>query len=188
MDKLVHIYNKKEFGENWFTYGLFYKFVLSKFNNAIFVEVGSWKGKSSAFLAVEIANSGKEIQLYCIDTWNGSEEHKNMDLSNLYDTFLNNMKPLSKYYKAIRMDSVEASTMFEDYSLDFVFLDADHSYKGVIKDLHAWDKKIKTNGIIAGHDYKNPEFPGIEKAVYEFYGESNINKNFQSELVWYIQK
>jgi cephalosporin hydroxylase len=185
---IAHIYNKIEFGENWFTYESFYKFVLSKFDNATFVEVGSWKGKSSAFLAVEIANSGKDIQFYCIDTWRGSQEHQNMDLNNLYDTFLNNMKPLSKYYKAIRIDSVEASTMFEDYSLDFVFLDADHSYEGILKDLHAWDRKIKPGGIIAGHDYKNTDFIGIEKAVHEFYGENNINKSFQKELVWYIQK
>ena len=42
-----------------------------------FVEVGSWKGKSAAYMAVEIINSKKKITLDCIDTWEGSNEHKN---------------------------------------------------------------------------------------------------------------
>lgn len=41
-----------------------------------FVEVGSWKGKSSAYMAVEIANSGKRIRFDCVDTWGGSAEHQ----------------------------------------------------------------------------------------------------------------
>jgi len=46
-------------------------------NGAVFVEIGCWKGRSSAYLGVEIVNSGKDIQLYCVDHWKGSDQvHK----------------------------------------------------------------------------------------------------------------
>lgn len=41
-------------------------------HDAKFVEVGSWRGRSAAYLAVEIINSGKNISLTCVDTWKGS--------------------------------------------------------------------------------------------------------------------
>ena len=43
---------------------------------AHFVEVGSYKGRSTSFMAVEIANSGKQIKFDCVDTWEGSPEHQ----------------------------------------------------------------------------------------------------------------
>ena len=135
-----------------------------------FVEIGSWKGKSSAFMAVEIANSHKNIEFYCIDTWQGSSEHKEFeDLDSLYDRFISNMKPVEKYYKSIRKSSIEASDQFEDDSLDFVFIDASHEYEDVKKDIQTWLSKIKKGGILAGHDYYLgcDYFPGVKKAVNE---------------------
>src|SRR5260370_19381016 len=43
-------------------------------NGAVFVEIGSWYGRSTAYMAVEIANSGKQIDFYCVDTWTGSAD------------------------------------------------------------------------------------------------------------------
>ena len=55
-----HIYKQENFGENWFTYPIFYSDMVKKFpHGSKFVEVGSWKGKSSSYMAVEIANSIK---------------------------------------------------------------------------------------------------------------------------------
>ena len=51
--------------------------------------------------------------------------------------------------------SVEAAKQFEDGYFDFVYIDADHSYKGVMADLEAWYPKIRKGGMIAGHDYLN---------------------------------
>jgi glycosyltransferase involved in cell wall biosynthesis len=165
-----HIYNQPQFGEVWFNYPNLYKSMVERFpSGSKFVEIGSWKGMSSAFLAVEIANSNKDIDFYCVDTWEGSVEHEQygIDTSSLYDTFLDNMSPLQKYYKAIRAQSLQAVKQFEDKSLDFIFIDASHEYEDVREDIIAWIPKLKEGGVIAGHDYINNDFPGVKKAVHE---------------------
>lgn len=138
-----------------------------------FVEIGSWRGRSSAFMAVEIANSGFDIQFDCVDTWKGSlDEQIHQDdpsilNDTLYQEFLENMKPVEKYYRPIRMTSVAAAKLYEDHSLDFVFIDAQHDYESVKEDILAWKNKVKKGGILAGHDY-NPEGDyGVGKAVRE---------------------
>jgi len=193
---MEHIYGQEQFGENWFSYPNLYKSCVEKFSSGSkFVEVGSWKGKSSAYMAVEIANSGKDIEFTCIDTWEGSIEHaSNEDINHLYDTFITNMKPVEKYYTPIKLPSLEAVKQFEDNSLDFVFIDASHEYEDVKQDIIAWLPKVKPGGIIAGHDYYvdgSDYFPGVKQAVNECLTNFstlencwiyNIESNTNSEL------
>ena len=171
---MEHIYEQTQFGEPWFNFQNLYSRVVKLFpSGSKFVEVGSWKGKSSAYMAVEIANSNKDIEFYCVDTWQGSKEHLNIDLSDLYDTFINNMKSLDKYYLPLKLSSLEAAKKFKDNSLDFVFIDASHEYDDVKADILAWFPKVKDGGIIAGHDYYSGHdyFPGVKKAVKETLGK-----------------
>ena len=182
---LQHIYQNPEFGEEWFSYPNLYKSMVEKFpSGSKFVEVGSWKGKSSAYMAVEIANSNKNIDFYCVDTWKGSLEHHGYDdLEELYDIFLRNMKPVEKYYFPLKIPSLDAVNKFEDKSLDFVFLDGSHEYKDIVQDIIAWTPKIKKGGVIAGHDYypNNPEWSGVNRAVDELF------ENFEtSEDCWIV--
>jgi predicted O-methyltransferase YrrM len=177
--KINHIYQDPQFGENWFSYPNLYKNIVKKFpSKSKFVEIGSWKGKSSAFMAVEIANSYKDIDFYCVDTWKGGPDHQDRDdLHNLYETFIENMKSLENYYIPMRMTSIESSQKFEDKSLDFVFIDASHEYEDVKNDIIAWLPKVKTGGIIAGHDYyvdSYDYFPGVKQAVGETLGKYEL--------------
>jgi hypothetical protein len=172
-----HIYQQPEFGENWFSYAKLYADVVSKFpSGSKFVEVGSWKGKSSAFMAVEIANSNKSISFTCVDTWMGSVEHQEInkeELSSLYDTFTTNMKPLENYYTPMRAPSLEAVTRFPDESLDFIFIDASHEYQDVLADIQAWWPKLKPGGILAGDDFCL-SWPGVIQAVRESFARFDI--------------
>ena len=108
-----HIYQLPQFGEDWFNYKIFYKSMVEKFpSGSKFIEIGSWKGKSSAYLAVEIINSKKNIKLDCIDTWQGSAEHKNdlyVKSNSLYELFIENTSSLSSVINPVRMDSISAS-------------------------------------------------------------------------------
>jgi hypothetical protein len=176
---MEHIYLNESFGEeNFFNFEDVYSLVVEKYpTNSTFVEVGSWKGRSSAYMAVEIANSGKNIDFVCVDTFLGSQFHHDgnwPDLDKLYDIFKQNMTPVSKYYRDLKMTSTEAAKLFEDESIDFVYIDACHEYESVKSDIHSWMPKIKKGGIIAGHDY-NPTFPGVIQAVHEEFGENNIS-------------
>jgi hypothetical protein len=139
-----------------------YKDIIAKLKDgAVVVEVGSFKGKSSSYMAVEIVNSHKNIKFYCVDTWEGSEEHqkdgvfedKDVVEHSLYDVFVANMKPVEGYYIPMQMTSVEASKLFADNSIDFVYIDAAHDYDSVKEDIEHWILKVKTGGTIGGHDY-----------------------------------
>jgi len=144
-----------------------------------FIEVGAWKGKSACFMAVEIINSGKDIDFFVIDPFPTLEElhelygdiHPIEDA--LYKTYLENIEPVKHIIKTIRKPSLEAVENFQDHSIDFIFLDGDHTYEYVKKELAAWYPKLKKGGIFAGHDYMEPTC-GVKKAVDEFFGEENV--------------
>lgn len=137
-----------------------------------FVEVGTWKGKSASFMAVEIINSGKNIKFDCIDTWVGAGNETEYDIDEhvqngtLYEHFIENMKPVEGYYTPIRLPSLEAVMMYEDESLDFVFIDAAHDYENVKLDITAWYPKVKKGGIFAGHDsYHAPVMQAVNECL-----------------------
>jgi predicted O-methyltransferase YrrM len=55
----------------------------------------------------------------------------------------------------IRAYSMDAVRWFDDESLDFVYIDANHAYEPFCEDLEAWDKKVRKGGIVSGHDWIN---------------------------------
>jgi len=85
--------------------------------------------------------------------------------------------------KIIKDYTTEAAKTVEDKSLDFVFVDADHGYKGCLRDIEAWDCKIREGGIMFGHDI---HFPTVIQAVTEFYGENSWNE--EDDFIWWVQK
>jgi len=156
------------FEEDWFSFPNLYKSAVRNAKDGdIFVEVGAWKGRSTSCLAVEIANSKKDITLYVVDIWNDQSEPQ------LYEKFIKNMKPVEEYFIPIKLTSVEASKKFKNNSLDFVFLDASLDYEGYKKDISSWKPKIKKGGLLAGHNYYPEDqgyhdwYPGVKQAVNE---------------------
>jgi predicted O-methyltransferase YrrM len=69
------------------------------------------------------------------------------------------------------MTTREASGRIADGLLDFVFIDADHSYGAVKDDIACWAPKVRAGGWVGGHDYHPRKFPGVVKAVDEAYGK-----------------
>lgn len=165
-----------------FNFEFLYEEVVDKFNSgSVFVEIGAYLGKSTCFLAEKVIDSNKEIELNIIDNWIGHpsdialvEEIK--QFGDIYAMFLDNMTKAGIIDKLniIKGDSAETSSMFQNGSVDFVFIDAAHDYKSVKKDINAWIPKVKSNGVIAGHDYRNVVETGVEKAVDELIGNDNI--------------
>ena len=164
----------------WFTFPNLYSHVVNNFpSGSHFVEIGCWQGNSTTFMAVEIANSGKDIKFDCVDIWGrysidglNTKNPQNLPDDFVEQLFLKNIEPVKNYVNPIKSPSVEAAKLYSNTSLDFVFIDANHVYEAVIDDLHAWYPKVKVGGIIAGHDYYND--PGVKRAVDEFFGEENI--------------
>jgi predicted O-methyltransferase YrrM len=92
------------------------------------------------------------------------------------------MEPVKDYYTAVRLTSVEAAATYEDSSLDFVFIDADHSYESVREDIIAWWPKVKAGGIISGHDY-HMGAPGVINASNELFGYVRVTGS-----CWWVRK
>jgi predicted O-methyltransferase YrrM len=178
---MEHFY--KTLGEQWFTYPELYTYMVDKFpTNSHFVEVGTWKGMSAAYMAVEIINSGKDIKFDCVDTWNFVPSQTDIPESmfeNLYEVFLNNIEPVKDKITPIRELSWDGAAFYKDNSLDFVFIDAAHDYESVKKDINAWFPKIKKGGVIAGHDYTWCD--DVKKAVNEFFKDKTI---YETEGCW----
>ncbi len=186
---MEHIYQNID---GWFTFDQLYREVVRKFDNGVFVEIGAWLGKSTSFMAVEIINQNKNIQFYCVDTWEGSDEsiHKNNQLvidKKLFDQFLLNIEPVKNKIIPYRMTSTQASKLFENNSVDFCFIDGDHSYEGVKNDLENWYPKVKKGGIIAGHDY--PTWETVKQAVDDFILKNNLHLYVHNDLYcWSVLK
>lgn len=177
--------------QGWFSYSALYDAVVNLYgDNAHFVEVGSWRGRSTAYLAVNIANSGKSIKLDAIDTWKGSldeEIHQNdpgVVNDTLYDEFVANMEPVKDIVNPIRMDSKDAVKLYADGSLDFVMIDAGHDYQSVKTDIENFLPKIKVGGMIAGDDH-SIYFPGVKLAVAELLPTATI---FEDTGTWLYVK
>lgn len=149
-------------------------------DGALFVEVGVYKGRSLLYLAECLARRGKsDCNIIGVDIW-----HKPW-----WDEFSRHLQRAPERERRLvgflRKDSAEAARDISDESVDLVFIDADHSYEGVRRDIEAWTPKIKPGGIISGHDYESNEFPGVVRAVNEAFGERPIGR--PSGTVWMVQ-
>jgi hypothetical protein len=175
----------------YFDYEDIYSEVVSSANEkSHFVEIGAWYGMSTSYLAVEIINSGKNIKLDVVDTWKGSEQMYDptngaydetlIKNGTIFPKFLEYMASVINVIHPIEMDSVKASFLYADSSLDFVFIDAEHKYEFVSKDIKAWLPKVKKGGIIAGHDYG---WEGVSRAINEIFGNNGYITKGQSWIV-----
>jgi predicted O-methyltransferase YrrM len=153
--------------QNWFNYERVFDLAIQKAQDgAKFVEIGVWKGGSTAYMGVEIYNSGKKIHYDAIDTFEGSREHG--QVIGLYEEAVQNLKPLIdlNVVNIIRGHSQDVVSKYQDETIDFCFIDGSHEYEDVKKDIMAYLPKVKKGGILAGHDY-DAIWSGVIQAVDE---------------------
>lgn len=159
----------------------------------IIVEVGSWKGRSTKALAM--ATPGV---IYAIDHWLGSENervdgHKEAVMigqKEMINTFKKNLEPEFSIGKVVPLvcDSSNGPKLMQAVgirSIGMVFIDGNHTYESVKKDISSWKELVPSGGLICGHDY-HESWPGVIKAVNEaFGGRHSIAKN---TTIWFITK
>ncbi len=89
----------------------------------------------------------------------------------------------------VKGHSAEVAQQFAPESFDYVYVDADHTYEGVMLDLAAWYPLVKVGGVFGGHDYANHTCPGVAQAVDEFFGKLSIilNVDPRSGDWWFIK-
>ena len=162
----------------WFSYKELYDDVVEKAPfESTFVEVGAWFGKSTNYLAQKIKESKKNIHFTTIDTWKGTDDeslHQNIVNAfsgDIYYDFIDNTALSNNYgsFETIKDTSENAAKQFPLNSIDYIMIDAGHSYDSVIGDLKTWYHKVKPGAYISGDDYGTNIFRGVTQAVDEFF-------------------
>ena len=130
------------------------------------VEVGVDEGEHANRILLEWSNVKK---LYLVDI-----------VDNIHDRFKAEGDRVEFLYES----SVEASKRFQDNTLDFVYIDDDHSKKGATNSLSSWYPKIKIGGVIGGHDFGGE----VEEAVREFFVKNDISLYVGGPDFWGIKR
>lgn len=141
---------------------------------ATIVELGTWKGRSTAALYSAMHNQQTVIT---VDTWLGQKDLRYTSHAEILerDVFLDFMAVMKDLYIPVswynigdigpcylRMESVDAVTLFDDGKIDILFIDCDHNKVG--EDIDLWKDKIKSGGIICGHDWN---WPGVKEQILD---------------------
>jgi predicted O-methyltransferase YrrM len=129
------------------------------------VEIGSWKGKSTIWLA-KGSKKGNQVSVFAVDHHGGSPEHRRAtDKVWTFDEFKGNIKKagVSDVVRPIVKTSVEASRNFDE-PIELLFIDGAHDYDSVKSDYNSWFPKLVDGGIIAFHD---SEFHGVSEFLEE---------------------
>ena len=149
--------------------------------------VGAEIGVAEGHNAEQILRNLDIKKLYLVDAyrWYGDYKHKAAKREGKAQKRLTKWQSKLKW---MRMFSEEAAKHIKKGELDFVYIDANHEYPYVIKDLEYWYPKVKKGGIIAGHDY---QLEGVRDAVKEYFinrftwtAICRIQQRRKKQLVW----
>jgi len=157
-----------------------------------------WMGKTSGGLLRLLP----KLHLSLIDRWcvtpkgdsyfQGSRvmsRHPAKRFQSAFNKTLETVAPFADRVKVYKLESAEASEYFEEESLDFIFIDGDHSFEGVTRDLTNWVPKVKKDGLICGHDWENANtYQDVKNAVLSFFGkeiESRVELSYNN--TWFLK-
>jgi Methyltransferase domain len=151
-------------------------------------ELGVWQGRSLCSVADVILR--KSLRVHAVDTFRGTPGE--LDIvhdcdGKLRQTFEANLIQFGIFnHVVIHVGSTELIAQEIDAgSLDLAFIDADHSYEMIFADIRAWLPKVKTGGVLCGHDYGSSagDHVGVKQAVDELIGLDKI-MIFPNSLIW----
>jgi predicted O-methyltransferase YrrM len=128
----------------------------------VVLELGSFKGRSATAMA------GTAIKVYCVDDFQGSPEHAHW-FKNLHPRkcFMKNMAELMEDDKVQLFEGRFADVVrgFPFSLVDMVFIDGDHKEASVREDIALALPLLRKGGLLCGHDYGEPNHPGVKVAV-----------------------
>ncbi len=155
------------------------------------VEVGVFKGK----MAYQMLKHVPSLTMFLVDRWEPySKKEQDGDLSatmahydaeywrGCRDKVEKMAAKFGERAQIIISDSAAAARKFADGSLDYVFLDAGHSYDAVKADIEAWLPKIKKRGLLCGHDITRS---GVKRAVQDALGD--VEKDDDKTWFWRVK-
>ena len=164
-------------------------------------EIGVMQGDTSAELLKAFPNLNlRMVDLWKdhpegSDYWNSGDQCSRISSDSQAANALRAMEATrfaEKRRHIMRKGSLEAAKLVADSSLDFAFIDADHTYEAVNADLYAWYPKVCVGGVICGHDYGHPRDRrgvwGVSRAVDQFFAYTGLEVRSGPSTVWWVSK
>lgn len=151
-------------------------------DEALFVEVGSFLGQSTAAMAAMIIASGKRIEFDAVDLFELSDfsdepHHAVVERhgGDFMQAFKHNLQQAGvlDHVNIIQGRSVDVSKNYLNRSISYLMIDASHKYSDVVDDILAWLPKMKIGGIMSGDDF---DWHEVRQAVYDTLGKENIQE------------
>lgn len=143
----------------------------------VFVEIGTLLGKSACYFLEQMEERELEGKVYTVDSFEFEDNIRNvLPRGGGEVPEWNREVAIARVQNWVGQHpageflverSDEASERFSEDSVDFVYLDGDHSYEGVTSDIRAWKPKLKSGGWMGGHDY---DLDSVESAVHDAFG------------------
>jgi len=156
-----------DFTSDWFSSAIpGIKKSLSTITPRRFLEIGSWEGRSACWFMTEFP----EASIVCIDTFQGSEEHREqgLDIASTKSRFLRNTSPFGNRVTVLQGHSSKKLFSLEPESFDCVYVDGSHTEEDTLTDLIIAFQLLAPGGILLVDDYNQTAFPGVRKAVDTF--------------------
>lgn len=114
-------------------------------------EIGVYKGQYSKCLW----KANREATIYSVDPWEAYDRYEEPYtpelMERVYEEARERLAPTGCVI--IREYSIHAVHLFEDRSLDFVYIDGNHEFQHVTNDIAEWSRKVRPGGVVSGHDY-----------------------------------
>lgn len=115
---------------------------------------GAEIGVEAGLYSEVICKANPTVELFCVDAWAKLKYRywvSQPKIDAYHQQAIERLAPFNcKFIQAWSMDAVK---QFEDGELDFVYIDADHTYDATMNDITEWSKKVRSGGIVSGHDY-----------------------------------
>lgn len=156
------------------------------------LRVGVELGVLYGYHAQHLVEACPNLFLYGVDAFkklrlgNGYDDVTQDWFDNLCSKTRSHLEPTGRW-QLVRKTTLEAAASF-DRPIDFVFVDADHGYEGVRDDIEAWWRHVRPGGFVCGHDYDQPEWPGVRRAVEECLGKRGLKPTVDRGFVWWVRK
>jgi hypothetical protein len=169
--------------------------IINNFNLKIVAEVGvAFGGHLEKILSTTNIEEVYAIDPYILfDSSTDSFSYQGVkynqqDYDELFLFTKERLENINKKVTFFRDTSINASIKIKDDYLDIVFIDAEHTFEALKKDLEIWECKVKTGGIISGHDYNHGNFPDVKKVIDAWVSEKNYELNIEKGYVWWVIK
>ncbi|MBN3949754.1 MAG: class I SAM-dependent methyltransferase [Nostoc sp. NMS7] len=151
--------------------------------DAVIVEIGSFKGRST--VAMAYACIGTKRKIYSIDTWDGNDA--DFSERQFFEVWQQNVQlnGLEQYVIPLRGYSHDVLNRWDKFTnskaIDFIFIDGSHQYLDVLKDFNLSFSLVKNGGWIAFHDVV-PTWPGPQRVWHNIAKLRLINHEYSSTL------